>query len=284
MFKKKKSGLTLLEVVIAVALLAILLLPLMRSFVTSAKVNQRSREIMIATDVAQSLMEGISGKSYISVLKGMDICASGGFDFTKDNIASSGAFAFSSIDNNFYNSGYAASEVTGHIEGVTVKEKNTGVDLEGVELDQAVAAKAIETLQTNINDTAPILPDSGERIWNGDKTSTENKISSDQCWFYGTSSDTYSGDSNPKVAYMMYCGLEKDNHYYDAIITFTPAARNVNVGDSGSDEYFAYRVRIAMYEYDYDDYNGASDWPSRFDGTKLEGSPTAVLETGIQYK
>lgn len=280
MFRKKKSGLTLLELVVAVALLAIILLPLMRSFVTAAKVNSKSRDIMAASNVAEGLMEGISGKTYLAVLKGMDI-SQGGFDFSKDGRAGSGAYAFSSINNNFYNSGLRAEHL-GNIEGLAVNADNKGVDKSGIELDQAVSTKAIEALTTRMQGDAPLDP--ADEVWNGDKTSADNNISSDKMLYYGFSDDKYA-DGNPKVAYMMYTRLNKDNHYYDAIITFVPSPQNVNTDSSGTDKYFSYKVRIAMYEFDIDDYEGPDAWPSRFDGSgHLEGSPTAVFETGIQYQ
>ena len=65
------KGVTIFEVMIAIALFAIIITPVMRSFITSMRVNQKARRAMIATDVAQTIMEGISGKSYEQVYYGL---------------------------------------------------------------------------------------------------------------------------------------------------------------------------------------------------------------------
>ncbi|MDE6606412.1 MAG: type II secretion system GspH family protein, partial [Lachnospiraceae bacterium] len=50
-------GFTLLELLIAVLVLAIVIIPLLHSFVSSFRVNARSRETMRATTLAQNEME-----------------------------------------------------------------------------------------------------------------------------------------------------------------------------------------------------------------------------------
>lgn len=65
--KKNNKGFTLLEVLIAVIILAFVIVPLLRSFVTSYNVNARSRRIMRATTLAQNEME-IFEKEKLEVL------------------------------------------------------------------------------------------------------------------------------------------------------------------------------------------------------------------------
>lgn len=55
--KRDNKGFTLLEVLIAVVILALIAVPLLRSFVSSYRVNARSRELMRATTLAQNEME-----------------------------------------------------------------------------------------------------------------------------------------------------------------------------------------------------------------------------------
>lgn len=55
--KKSNKGFTLLELMIAVAILAIIIAPMLRGFVTSHRVNAKSRHLMRATTLAQNEME-----------------------------------------------------------------------------------------------------------------------------------------------------------------------------------------------------------------------------------
>ncbi len=55
--KKKNSGFTLVEVLVAVAILAAMTAPILKSFVTVAGVNSKSRRKLTATEVAETLME-----------------------------------------------------------------------------------------------------------------------------------------------------------------------------------------------------------------------------------
>lgn len=57
---EKNKGFTLVEVLIAVAVLAVLTVPLLANFVTSSRVNLKSKRVMNATAVAQNIMEGLS--------------------------------------------------------------------------------------------------------------------------------------------------------------------------------------------------------------------------------
>lgn len=57
---EKNKGFTLVEVLIAVAILAVLVVPLVANFVTSSRVNLKSKRVMNGTSVAQNIMEGLS--------------------------------------------------------------------------------------------------------------------------------------------------------------------------------------------------------------------------------
>lgn len=70
--KKDNKGFTLLELLVAVIILAVVVVPLLHSFVTSYRVNARSRELMRATTLAQNEME-IFEKEKLEVLLDEDI-------------------------------------------------------------------------------------------------------------------------------------------------------------------------------------------------------------------
>lgn len=63
--RKKNSGFTLVEVLVAVAILAVVSIPIIQSFVSVAQVNGKSRRRMVATTVAESLMESCKSMSLV---------------------------------------------------------------------------------------------------------------------------------------------------------------------------------------------------------------------------
>ena len=60
--KNDNAGFSLIELIIAILILAIITMPFLRLFVTSATVNNKSRRELRATSLAQDIMEGV--KSY----------------------------------------------------------------------------------------------------------------------------------------------------------------------------------------------------------------------------
>ncbi|MBR3040938.1 MAG: type II secretion system protein [Lachnospiraceae bacterium] len=65
--KKKRSGnegFSLVEVLCAVVLLAIIAAPVLQMFYSSYAMNQRSKKYLAAADLAQAVMEGISAQTY----------------------------------------------------------------------------------------------------------------------------------------------------------------------------------------------------------------------------
>lgn len=61
--KDDNKGMTLVELLAAIAILAVVTTPFLNSFLASARSNQKARNTLRATTVAQNLMEGIEGFS-----------------------------------------------------------------------------------------------------------------------------------------------------------------------------------------------------------------------------
>lgn len=57
--RKDNRGLSLVELIIAIVILALVITPFLRAFVTSANTNQKAKRIMRATSVAENIMEAM---------------------------------------------------------------------------------------------------------------------------------------------------------------------------------------------------------------------------------
>lgn len=57
--RSSNAGFSLVEILIAVTILAIIVIPLLHMFVTSTRINVKSRQMQRATTVAQDIMEGL---------------------------------------------------------------------------------------------------------------------------------------------------------------------------------------------------------------------------------
>jgi len=66
--KLNNSGFSLLEVLIAMVILALVSIPLLHSFVTTAKTNGRAKILMRATDSAENLMESLEYRSVEEII------------------------------------------------------------------------------------------------------------------------------------------------------------------------------------------------------------------------
>ncbi len=75
--KKKNRGFTLVEVLVAAAILSLVVTPILSSFVTIARVNAKSRRELSATTIARSVMESVKGFELAEVSKQCNDSSSG---------------------------------------------------------------------------------------------------------------------------------------------------------------------------------------------------------------
>lgn len=279
----KNRGVTLFEVMIAIALFAIIVTPVMKSFVTAIKVNQKSRKVMIATDLAQSLMEGYMGKSYEDVWNGMERSVSPFvFDGT-DNVTA--RLAFSSVNEGYFNHGHSkplgtagfGTSATDVIKSVT----NEGYELNvsGVnamapgetDINKLISIPAIKALEGRIetNGLVGAFADTAASGAAPYENTDGTPVASDKLIYYGRSVEEYASATAgtagiPKMCYMVYFRIQKDGNFYDAVVSFVPNAQNEGADAKGNawlkpgttekmdDDYFSYKIRITVYEYKYE--------------------------------
>ncbi len=296
---RNSGGVTIFEVMIALAFFAIIITPVMQTFVGSIRTNKDSREVMVATDVATSIMEGITNKSYEEVVKALRMVP-GGFKtpVNESDTTANAQWAFSSINDNYYNMGgnHVApnclkvpsdlSDYDGNYDtNISIADTDNNC-YSGTINDLNVATKAISHLHTIFGDnpdasTFPVLEEN-------------DAYAPDKMLYFGFSHDKYAPTTtNPnwvaKSAYMLYTGIKKENLYFDATVTFVPRAENSNSVYTGgtnteNSEYFIYDVTVKVYAYRYDPRKGT--WVERFnpDTGTFDGAPCAIMKSGIPNK
>ena len=63
------KGFSLIEIIIAIAILAIITLPLLNAFVTSSKMNALSRNKLLAIETGKNIMEELKGYNLADIIK-----------------------------------------------------------------------------------------------------------------------------------------------------------------------------------------------------------------------
>lgn len=101
--REDNSGFSILEVLIAVVILAIIIVPMLHSFVSSHRMNSKSKQIMRATTLAQNEME-IFEKEKIE-----DLVDPAKFDYTVTGPEDDGSYVFERNDITNDESGASAS-------------------------------------------------------------------------------------------------------------------------------------------------------------------------------
>ena len=64
------KGFSLIEIIVAIAILAVIVLPLLHAFVTSSRLNAKARNKLMAIETAKNIMEQIKGYNLAEIAKG----------------------------------------------------------------------------------------------------------------------------------------------------------------------------------------------------------------------
>lgn len=81
------KGVSLIELVVSIAVIGIMLLPILNSFVVAARANSESRKVQVENDIVQSIMEEMKGRSLEDIINEYNII---GDDYYEANLSASG--------------------------------------------------------------------------------------------------------------------------------------------------------------------------------------------------
>lgn len=104
MKKKNNKGITLVELIVTVTILAIIVAPLLRAFVISAQTNAKAKERLQATDLAQNIMEGLEAYGVDDISKQMN--------FTGFQMLDGSSAATAACELNYSESKYSVARTT----------------------------------------------------------------------------------------------------------------------------------------------------------------------------
>lgn len=219
-FKEDNKGLSLIELLVAMALLAILIVPIFNSFIASARINHKSRQLMAATDLAQTVFEGFSDKSFGTVKD--DINSRMG------SVSLSSNHIYATVSNNYYNmpEHYVALNGT-----LLASLGSPSVNCVQYGSDTYVARELISG-----NNAAGMTTVSINSLI-CDAARADLSVSTNSClrgWLDN------GADSN--MAAMVYTGVDQDGFLFDVVVTFLPMAEDVG------DRYFPYCVTVTVYD------------------------------------
>lgn len=267
-----------MEIVIAIALLAICITPALQSFITSAIVNKNSRALMYATELGETVNESIADKSYDVIRMCVGIDGSSGIQ-SQDLV---GRLQFFSISDNFYN------------------KKDNAIMLDS----DACLANIVSVNKCDIQYKFATSP---ETVSNGNIISGNNAYNFSQATlnqvFYGSivkqkAPKHTAGVSNNNTycwhdeSGLMSCISFTDVHYgpytFDVVVSFLPTCEpDSHITNDADYKYFSYSVCTSVYQIkgagvEVEPTDALGD--ALLDRTDSSFLPTAVLYTGIKSK
>lgn len=249
MKKGNNKGFSLVEIVIGIGMLAVIVIPILHTFITSAKINRDSRQIMIQTEVAQTIMEGFAGKSYADVKTSVAELGSSGSGIV------SGNKALSSIDGNIFNN---TDVPTNELMRMPIDYNNVVGGFSwgtGSHLDDYFTMNNKSSVTWHGNIYAPLcnyvsdntVMASMNQAFGDDlgilyELQTYTRVSTggdpEKIRFF-----TYWTDPTGDALFIGYGNIHYEGYYFDAVVSLLPMAHDED------DMYYTYKILLTLYEF-----------------------------------
>lgn len=271
---KSNRGLSLLELIVAVCFLAIVITPIMNSFITSAKVNAKARKLMCANDCAQTIMEGLADKSFYEIKYAILN------EYGVKNVSAN--YALSCINNDAYN-----------ITTCSTNTIDTNVVITGSFTGTDASFSNIKTYSFNYTPYGGSSTSANvcESVSTNGFTASVNSIFRSECLAKLGTTNTdlekhiclWLNDTdinNAMIGMITYSGIEWDGYYFDAVVTLLPEGRVPAIG-ADEDTWYSYYVQVDIYELKKT--GSGFERTLGFDSTMGDTvSPLLTLNTGIK--
>ena len=258
-------GFSLVEIIVSIAVLAIVITPLMNSFITAARVNKDARKVTCAADCAQSIMEGFADKTGTEI---WSICSKGGnltgskmittMNSTYDNVT--GKFDFGPYNlsaNSYWFNGCPLSHLTQTEFSGTGWSGDTAAlaGHMGEYIGFQMAKQFGRNMQAQFD--SGTIPEGTKALFRGGM----------QCQL--DSGSTLKTNELGAAAFFGFSNIEWENYTFDAVVIFIPAAIDIN------DKYYTYTERIYVFDHE--------DFADIVNGT-VTGTYLSTMDSGIRNK
>ncbi|MCR4936675.1 MAG: type II secretion system GspH family protein [Lachnospiraceae bacterium] len=221
-FLKKKTGknkgFALIELICAVALFAVVLTPIFMSMVSSMRVNNKARKVMIATEVAEDVMESVRDKTYLGVRNSLtDI---------KSVASLSGKDSLVLFDSSIYStSANAVTVSSGSISATASADVQTMEDAQiaaySTECRNKLITVGADAKKTFVCSNGPVL----------------NTALAGEC-----------------LSYFALTNIERYQYHFDALVIFTPSIQDkIHTSSAGDYMYYSYQVKVLIFDADVKD-------------------------------
>lgn len=257
--KKKRVGnkaFALVELVVAVGLFAIVVIPIMTSMVTSLRLNLKSRKQMAATEVAQNVLEGIRGKTYQQVNNSLSSVNSG----------LTGSSALCIIDEGSYNTSANAIQIS----------TCSGNSLDQIAFKTPASAPEYMLIAGTTCTTSQLVDDKTKAYAMNQVYCTVAKQVLDPatCSNYGVNATTELGATandptygrkaliacggaaqvpsaaNEHLGFMCFTNVDRARYHFDVVVQFVPMFKEgvTPAVDAVSQRFYPYQVYVYVYE------------------------------------
>ena len=263
--KGNNKGFTLIELVIAIGLLAIIITPVLQSFITSATVNKNSRKLMIATDVEQSIMEGFVDKTYGEVCSSVQALSSAQTISGNEILSglNEGAFNDGTNFNDSVSTNY--TNLNNTIVLTSLSANKIEVKLPGGNVTTAGAQLTDKTVVHDDDTTSVVERQCYEAI--------RDAFAKDAFACFTAGSDPQIGywqDPDKIYTFIAYGNIQYNGYVFDATVLFIPALEL-----SEESKYYTYKIFINVYDVT----KASSD---NFVHDTVNVDPIATMTTGIK--
>ena len=282
-FKKNRKGnkaFALIELVVAVGLFAIVVVPIMASMVTSLRLNLKSRKQMAATEVAQNVLEGVRGKTYQEVENAL-------------SSVNSGTNSFAIIDGGAYNTadnGLQISTTSGNtLDQIAFKTpssapENLQIGTASCKTSQLVDNKALALSMNQIYaSVARQCLDPATCANYGIDATTELGVTEDDPT-YGRKAliacaavDQAPSHQNENVGFMCFTNIDRAKYHFDVVVQFVPMFKEgiTSANEAIDQRYYPYQVYVYVYELTPEMVGQP---------TRMTGDPLCTMMTCIRNK